>query len=271
MKIERRFLIAPSLVRLILKERFIVKTVVEGYFQPSPHRTHFVRVEPGNGSSMVLQTFGGDGPVEERTKISPAQAEALLDVCSGRIAYRRTHVRIASGGDALLDRIEHPAALDLLAVEFDDGASAAEFSPPGWFGPEVTADPAYERASLAVNGIPQARPVEVDNASVIALVDTLERHAVQQRPHAEPAAPHHAEPRAEHVRPVIAFSERAQAVAGNGRHHPEAAQAGDGRIDEVLAGLSEALESTGAPAGEAEDHAQEQEPPPRRLGIRLRR
>jgi hypothetical protein len=273
MKIERRFRVAPSLVRLILKERFIVKTVVEGYFPPLSHRTHFVRVEPRNGSSIVLQTYGEDGPVEERTKISPTQAEALLDVSAGRIAYRRTQVRIAAGIDALLDRLEHPGALDLLAVEFDDGASAAAFVPPGWFGPEVTNDPAYERSALAVGGVPQAEPVEVDNAAVIALVDTLERNAAQ-RPHAqgEPGAPHHAEARGEQGRPVIAFAERAQAVAGAGRPQGEGASAGDVRIDEVLAGLSEALETTGpAPAAETEDHGQDQVAPARRLGLRLRR
>jgi CYTH domain-containing protein len=253
-KAERRFLIAPSLVRLILKERFIAKTVVEGYFAPTPSRTHFVRVEPGAGSNIVLQTFGGpDSPVEERTKISPSQAEALLDVCAGQIAYRRTHVRIAPGFDAFLDRLEQPGALDLLAVEFDDPAGAAAFDPPGWFGPEVTGDLSYRRVALAVEGLPGAMTIEVDNAAVIALVDTLEGHAGQRQAmngeaghEARPAAPIHHEMRAENGRPVIPFAERAQASS----HRAPAGRIPDARIDEVLAGLSEALESTGAVAAE---------------------
>jgi CYTH domain-containing protein len=262
MKTERRFLIAPSLVRLILRERFIVKTVVEGYFAPTPNRTHFVRVEPGAGSNIVLQTFGEpDGPVEERTKISQSQAEALLDVCAGQIAYRRTHVRIAAGLDAFLDRLEHPGALDLLAVEFDDPASAEAFEAPGWFGPEVTGDPAYRRAALAVEGLPAAVTIEVDNAAVIALVDTLEGHAAQRLTNGDAAhepRPVHQEMRAENGRPVIPFAERAQA--------PRPARVPDARIDEVLAGLSEVLESTGAAAPEGgEDEAE-----PRRTGTRGR-
>jgi CYTH domain-containing protein len=256
MKTERRFLIAPSLVRLILKERFIVKNVIEGYFAPTPNRTHFVRVEPGAGSSIVLQTFGGpDGSAEERTKLSPMQAEALLDVCAGQIAYRRTHVRIGPGLDAFLDRLEHPGALDLLAVEFDDPASARAFEVPGWFGPEVSDDPDYRRAALAVQGLPELIPVEVDNASVIALVETLEGFAGQRQAtngdathESRPAASVPYDVRAENGRPVIPF---AQATP----QRPAVPRAPDARIDEVLAGLSEALESTGTVATD-EDEAE---------------
>jgi CYTH domain-containing protein len=263
-KTERRFLIAPSLVRLILKERFIVRNVVEGYFAPLPHRTHFVRVEPGGSCNIVLQTVGPEGPAEERTKVSPSQAEALLDVCAGQSAYRRTHVRIAAGLDAFLDRFEQPGALDLLAVEFEDPAGADDFSPPGWFGPEVTREAAYKRSSIAIGGLPETQTIEVDNASVIALVDTLERHAAQ-RPHAGmngengeariAAMPVH---HAENGRPVIPFVTPTR---------PQAAP-GDARIDEVLAGLSEALESTGAVAGEQDDNPL---PDVRHTGTRARR
>lgn len=250
MKTERRFLIAPSLVRLILKERLILKNVIEGYFAPTANRIHFVRVEPGAGSNIVLQSFGGpDGPVEERTKISPVQAEALLDVCAGQIAYRRTHVRIGPGLDAFLDRFEHPGALDLLAVEFDDPTTAEAFEVPGWFGPEVTADPQYHRGALAVQSLPEHVLIEVDNASVIALVDTLEGHAGQRQANGdashEPraAAPAHHDLRAENGRPVIPFAQASP-------QRPAVARAPDARIDEVLAGLSEALESSGAVAAE---------------------
>jgi CYTH domain-containing protein len=258
-KTERRFLIAPSLVRLIQKERFIVRHVVEGYFAPTPQRTHFVRVEPGGGCNIVLQTFGPEGPAEERTKISPTQAEALLDVCAGRIAYRRTHVRIAPGLDALLDRLEHPGVLDLIVVEFDDPESAKEFVAPGWFGPEVTADAAYRRSAIAVEGLSDTDVVQVDNASVIALIDTLERNASQRQPAGANGEGAVHELRAENGRPVIPFAERAQAFAA-------AKPAADWRIDEVLAGLSEVLESTGAGASD-EDDAEET----RRTGTRARR
>jgi CYTH domain-containing protein len=266
-KTERRFLIAPSLVRLIQKERFIVKNVVEGYFVPMPNRIHFVRVEPGGGCNIVLQTFGAEGSAEERTKVSPSQAEALLDICAGQIAYRRTHVRIAPGLDAFLDRVEQPGALDLVAVEFDDPAGAEDFTPPGWFGPEITDDPSYRRVAIAVDGLPKTEVVEVDNASVIALADTLEGHAAQ-RVHAggngddaRVASVHH-EMRSESGRPVIPFAERAQAAFVAASKPPA-----DARIDEVLAGLSEVLESTGAVA-EDEDAAAEEM---RRTGKRARR
>ena len=94
MKTERMFLIAPSLVRLILKERLVSKQVVEGYLAPASERTHFVRLEP-SGCNLVLQSWSAEGASEQRTKVPSTQAEALLEVCPGKVTYRRTHIRLA--------------------------------------------------------------------------------------------------------------------------------------------------------------------------------
>ena len=83
MKTERMFLIAPSLVRLILKERLVSKQVVEGYLAPASERTHFVRLEP-SGCNLVLQSWSAEGASEQRTKVPSTQAEALLEVCPAR-------------------------------------------------------------------------------------------------------------------------------------------------------------------------------------------
>src|SRR5829696_2000298 len=176
MKTERMFLIAPSLVRLILKERLVSKQVVEGYLAPASERTHFVRLEP-SGCNLVLQSWRAEGASEQRTKVPSTQAEALLEVCPGKVTYRRTHIRLAPGAEALLDRFEEPDALDLVAVEFEHPAEAEVFAPPGWFGPEVTQDPSYQKAAIALSGMPRADAVEVTNASVIALIETLEASA----------------------------------------------------------------------------------------------
>ena len=173
MKTERMFLIAPSLVRLILKERLVSKQVVEGYLAPASERTHFVRLEP-SGCNLVLQSWSAEGASEQRTKVPSTQAEALLEVCPGKVTYRRTHIRLAPGAEALLDRFEKPDALDLVAVEFEHPSEAEAFAPPGWFGPEVTQDPSYQKAAIALSGMPRADAVEVTNASVIALIETLE-------------------------------------------------------------------------------------------------
>ena len=45
------------------------------------------------------------------------------------------------------------AGLVVAEVEFDDDEAMAAFTPPEWFGPEVSDDVRYTNASLAVHGL----------------------------------------------------------------------------------------------------------------------
>jgi hypothetical protein len=62
MSITRRFLLAPSLARLIEKERGS-HHVREGYFPEQSERSISVRVEEGTGT-LILVTHGSRGPTE---------------------------------------------------------------------------------------------------------------------------------------------------------------------------------------------------------------
>jgi CYTH domain-containing protein len=42
----------------------------------------------------------------------------------------------------------------LVEVEFASVEDSARFSPPEWFGPEVTEDERYKNRQLAVHGLP---------------------------------------------------------------------------------------------------------------------
>lgn len=46
------------------------------------------------------------------------------------------------------------APLMMAEVEFDSEEAAQVFTPPDWFGPEVTFDPAYQNCNLARHGKP---------------------------------------------------------------------------------------------------------------------
>jgi CYTH domain-containing protein len=48
------------------------------------------------------------------------------------------------------------AGLVVVEIEFDDEQAARAFTPPAWFGPELTGEPAYANRSLACDGLPQA-------------------------------------------------------------------------------------------------------------------
>ncbi|WP_019905570.1 hypothetical protein [Methylobacterium sp. 77] len=173
MSVVRRFLVAPSLVRLIRKERGGSK-ITEGYFAPQAGRTSYVRVD-GQNCHLVLVTTAADGTSsEERTDVPRAHGDALLDVCSGKAAYDRAVVGLGNGREALIDRYATPGALDLVSVVFDEPGQAAAFTAPAWFGEDVTENPAYDRHSVAIQGVPQTGEVALDNAALDAILDLLE-------------------------------------------------------------------------------------------------
>ena len=272
MSVVRRFLVAPSLVRLIRKERGGAR-VTEGYFAPQAGRTSYVRVD-GQNCHLVLVTTSPDGAAsEERTDVPRAHGDALLDVCSGKAAYDRAVVSLGGGREALVDRYVAPGALDLLSVAFDEPGQAGAFSPPAWFGPEVSADPAYDRHAVAIQGVPHADEIGLSNAALESLLDLLEprfgfgrfnappkasetrapekaaedeaairarrRAAVQAAKAAEPSPA----PAEELPAPLPRAEERLQEPAAAEAPAPAAEEKRrpDARIDDVIESLSQAL------------------------------
>ena len=73
---------------------------------------------------------------------------------------RRTRHRVALDGEppGLVAEVDvyggTLAGLCVAEVEFASEADAASFDPPGWFGRELTGDPAWSNAALARHGRP---------------------------------------------------------------------------------------------------------------------
>jgi len=133
MTVVRRFLLASSLARLVSRERGLF--ITEGYFAAQQGRSSYV-VIGGERYHLVLVTEPTESAlVEERTDIPPAHAEAVLDVCAGRVTLDRSRVGIDGGGEVLIDRMTHPGVLDTVSVELDNPDQAAAFVPPVWFDP----------------------------------------------------------------------------------------------------------------------------------------
>jgi CYTH domain-containing protein len=187
MTILRQFIIAPSLARLIQKERG-GERVIEGYFPDQPHRSTYVQVEETR-SSLILEA--GEGAVsDEQADVPLAHAQALLAVSHGQVEYVRTKLSISSHEIQALHFVR-PAALDLVAMAGapEDGQ---DFPPLPWFGPEVSTEPAYQRRSLALDDAPDAPEVDATNAALNSLLDHLEDRFTTwpvQGQAAEPGAP----------------------------------------------------------------------------------
>ena len=181
---SRRYLIASSLARLIRKERG-GNRVTEGHFPNQADRSSFVVVEGDKGSLVLLHT-GPSGPIEERTEVPRAHAEALLDVTPGQLDYLLTHLTVGTR-DIQIVRFVTPGPLDLISVPFESEEEARDFRPLSWFGPDVTTEVAYQNRSIALEGAPQAPDVPMSNAALNSLLDTLENRYSAPRgytPHA---------------------------------------------------------------------------------------
>src|SRR5215213_9320830 len=139
---QRRFLIPSSFARLIRREQAVIERVVEGYFPARSDREHFISIEPGH-SYLVLAVAAQGAVAEERTEVPRSQAEALMEVCVGRVGYERTTVQLPDGKEGVLDRFIVPGLLDVLTVEFAQEEGTDAFTLPAWFGPEVTDTDAY--------------------------------------------------------------------------------------------------------------------------------
>ncbi|MEA2180065.1 MAG: adenylate cyclase [Solirubrobacteraceae bacterium] len=115
-----------------------------------------VRVRDDAGSwRLTVKHGGGLRRVEEDIEIDERRGEALWDLTEGRRVEKRRH-RLALG-DALLEVDVFEGDLQGLVVaevEFDGEDAARAFSPPEWFGREVTDDGAYKNRALAVEGRP---------------------------------------------------------------------------------------------------------------------
>ncbi len=272
MTLVRRFQVAPALVRLIRKERGSSR-ITEGYFPPQSGRTSFVRVDGGQ-CHLVLVTSDNGATHEERTEVPRAHGDALLDVCAGRAAYDRTQVALGNGRDALIDRYVAPGNVDVVSVVFDNPDEANGFPAPPWFGPEVTADAAYEGRSIALQGVPQPGEIGLSNAALDAVLDLIEprygfgRYAAPSRngdeggvvnalrriatpPAPEPAPPPPPEPEPVHEAPPPPPQAEAAHEPPQPPPPPPAPEPHpDARIDDVIESLSQAL-GAAVPGGDA--------------------
>jgi hypothetical protein len=170
MTILRQFIIAPSLARLIQKERG-GERVIEGYFPDQPQHSTYVQIEEAR-SSLILEAMEGDEIPEEQADLPPAHAQALLAVSEGQVEYVRTKLSISSH-EIQARHFVRPVALDLVAIAGvpEDGQ---DLPPLPWFGPEVSTEPAYQRRRLALDGAPDAQEVDATNAALNSLLDLLE-------------------------------------------------------------------------------------------------
>jgi adenylate cyclase len=149
MEIERRYLVDVLPEPLPRPCR-----IIQGYLMTSPAA---VRVRSADGEyTLTIKSGSGLRRTEIERTLSAAEFDALWEVATDlRIEKRRHRIELGDGAVAELDLFDGSlSGKRLVEVEFDDEPAAAAFTPPDWFGTEVTADGRYTNAALARDGWP---------------------------------------------------------------------------------------------------------------------
>ena len=130
--------------------------MVQGYLCTDP----VVRVRQENDAYVL--TYKGAGLMAHEEYNLPLTEEAflhLLDKCDGRI-IRKTRYRMPVAGypsltaelDVFSGELE---GLVILEVEFSSMEEALTFTPPAWYGKDVTEDPAYHNSAISRGADPR--------------------------------------------------------------------------------------------------------------------
>lgn len=176
---ERRFSIAPAFVRLIRRDRPGIR-IVEGHFPDQPERRSHVRLENESCELVLESVEDGRVTAEERTEVSRAQGEVLLDVCAGKVSYERLRIDLSEDVVVLIERVLTPAPSQTARIAFQSAEAAEAFRPPLWLGPELKADEAAGPRAVALGARPKAYDGPLSNAGLESLLDLLERSASQR-------------------------------------------------------------------------------------------
>ena len=150
MEIERKFLV--SRLPDALEKRQCVR-MEQAYISVDP----LIRIRRV-GERYVLTCKGRGLLAREEFELDmTADAYGRLSAKADGLRIVKDRYKIPLGKYvAELDVFQAPLApLVLVEVEFPTDADAKNFTPPDWFGREVTYDPAYANAALSQNGLPE--------------------------------------------------------------------------------------------------------------------
>lgn len=117
-----------------------------------------VRVrKKGSDYTIGIKSGRGLERGEVEVDVGAAEFEELWDTAQGRTIEKRRYEIPVGDHTAELDVFAGPLeGLVLVEVEFDDRDQAERFEPPLWFGRDVTDEPGWSNAELAVDGVPSA-------------------------------------------------------------------------------------------------------------------
>jgi CYTH domain-containing protein len=151
-EIERRFL----LNEVPLFETLEHKHIRQGYLLKAKDGSKLRLRQIGDAYIFSIKRGKGLVRMEVEFEIEQADFDALWPLTVGkRIEKTRYYLPLENGHIAELDRFHGDLYGHLqVEVEFASASKAERFTPPAWFGREVTEDGRYTNSSLAKRGLP---------------------------------------------------------------------------------------------------------------------
>ena len=153
-EIERKFLVAemPGDAALGRPQR-----LRQGYLVGVESEEVRIRAADDEQFTLTYKRGRGNVRVEREIALTRAQFDELWPATEGRRIEKLRYAVAIGGATAYLDVYEGElAGLRTVEVEFRSEAAQRSFSPPPWFGPDVTDDVAYTNRALAMQGPPRA-------------------------------------------------------------------------------------------------------------------
>ena len=134
------------------------RSLRQGYLTSSPKSS--VRLRDQDGTLLLTVKKGaGLSRTEVEVELTTEQFAALWPLTAGARVEKTRFLLAVGDHTAELDRFSGAlAGLLLVEVEFDSEGAAKAFTPPDWFGDELTHATGWTNAELARHGRPGGAP-----------------------------------------------------------------------------------------------------------------
>ena len=144
-EIERKFIVRerPPELRSGRPEH-----IRQGYLSLDPVEVR-IRSREGRPHELTVKSVGGLSRAEVNVPLTQEQFDELWPLVRCSITKERTVLHVGEWTVEVDVYEDNLAGLLVAEVEFGSEGEAESFSPPGWFGREVTADARYRNAALA--------------------------------------------------------------------------------------------------------------------------
>jgi len=152
-EIERKFLIADAAWRALAEAEIRIR---QFYLAAGPGRTVRIRISNGVEAALTLKFSGrGRGRDEFTYPVPLAEAEEMAAFALGRVIEKTRH-HVRHGGYLYEVDVFSGELAGLVIAELETPDLVPSVGLPPWLGREVSHDPRFYNAQLALGDIPES-------------------------------------------------------------------------------------------------------------------